>query len=100
MTVGFWDVVHLVEILKENKASLDDATFITTKLMDLHWKRKNLSSVVNILANALYELFSAGSGKGHFLFYLHFTLVCLHLSSRSIRDGVTKGLLCLLSTWR
>lgn len=79
MTVGFWDVVHLVEILKENKASLDDGALITTKLMDLHWKRKNLSSVVNILANALYELFSAGSGKRHSYFICILPCVCISL---------------------
>lgn len=62
MTVAFWDVIHLVEILKECKNELDNSPLVTTELMKLHWKRKNLSSVVNILANALYELFSAGSG--------------------------------------
>lgn len=61
MTVAFWDVVYLNEILN-SCGSLKDHSKVAKELEKLHWKRKNLSTVVNILANALYDLFSAGEG--------------------------------------
>ncbi|KAJ3367353.1 Squalene epoxidase [Kappamyces sp. JEL0680] len=57
MTVAFWDVYHLSQLLRS--ADLGDPRRLQRTLASLHWKRKDLSSVVNILANALYELFSA-----------------------------------------
>ena len=62
MTVCLWDVVHFTHFIKD----VDD--FTNDKMMqsigkNLHWKRKERSSVINILAQALYSLFSAGNGK-------------------------------------
>lgn len=61
MTVGLWDVVTLSELLHpDNVPSLDQSDLILTQLSRFHWRRKNHSSVINILAQALYEIFSAG----------------------------------------
>lgn len=62
MTVALWDVVHLRDILS-TQTDLTRADLVMTALEELHWRRKKLSTVVNILANALYELFSAGNGN-------------------------------------
>jgi squalene monooxygenase len=63
MTVAFWDVVHLRSALRQSQ---DLALTKTNELiMEHHWKRKPLSAVVNILANALYALFSAGDGESN-----------------------------------
>ena len=58
MTVALWDVVHLRNAL--NQVDLNNVTVVKSRLRDIHSTRKSLSSVINILANALYELFSAG----------------------------------------
>ncbi|KAJ3201297.1 Squalene epoxidase [Entophlyctis luteolus] len=59
MTVAFWDVVHLRDALRG--ADLDDADDLRRRVKSVHWKRKEISATVNILANALYALFAAGS---------------------------------------
>ncbi|KAJ3325321.1 Squalene epoxidase [Boothiomyces sp. JEL0866] len=59
MTVAFWDVVHLRNMLQEIP-DLSDTLEVKTKIESHHWRRKGLSTVVNVLANALYALFSAG----------------------------------------
>lgn len=72
MTVGLWDAVHLTEVLGGGKWSplagsspknptldLADWTVIKPALRAWHWNRKGLSSVINILAQALYSLFGA-----------------------------------------
>ncbi len=61
MTVGLWDVVHLVQLLK--KTDLSNDVQIQGLAKQLHWKRKERSSVINILAQGLYALFSAGNGN-------------------------------------
>ncbi|KAJ3187085.1 Squalene epoxidase [Gaertneriomyces sp. JEL0708] len=61
MTVAFWDVVHTRRLLnKEVVPDLGNAPLVTKKMEQLHWTRKRTSAVVNILAQALYSLFSAG----------------------------------------
>jgi squalene monooxygenase len=59
MTVGLWDCVHVKNIL-EHVNDFSDTTLVAEQIEKLHWKRKPMSSVVNILAQALYALFSAG----------------------------------------
>ncbi|TPX59834.1 hypothetical protein PhCBS80983_g02218 [Powellomyces hirtus] len=62
MTVALWDVVHIDELLASEKVpDLSDTTMVTRNVQKLHWVRKPLSAVVNILAQALYSLFSAGN---------------------------------------
>ncbi|KAL2915780.1 Squalene epoxidase [Polyrhizophydium stewartii] len=59
MTVAFWDVVRLRDALR-SVSDLSQTAVVRSRLGALHWQRKRLSSVINILANALYALFSAG----------------------------------------
>jgi squalene monooxygenase len=63
MTVAFNDVVLLSSLLSpENVPRLDDTKLVLKQLKTFHWKRKDVTSVINILAQALYSLFAA-SGK-------------------------------------
>jgi len=60
MTVAFNDVVLLRELLSpERIPDLGDTVAIQKAMKDFHWKRKRLSSIINILAMALYSLFAA-----------------------------------------
>ncbi|KAI8941921.1 hypothetical protein NX059_000035 [Plenodomus lindquistii] len=60
MTVAFNDVVTLSTLLSpENCPSLEDSSAVLRALSTFHWQRKNGSSVINILAMALYSLFAA-----------------------------------------
>ncbi|CDU24191.1 related to squalene monooxygenase [Sporisorium scitamineum] len=71
MTVGLWDAVHLTEALggsdwaplpstpSRKPLDLADWSQISPALRSWHWNRKGLSSVINILAQALYSLFGA-----------------------------------------
>ena len=60
MTVAFNDVVLLSELLSpENVPILDDTKLILKQMRTFHWRRKGLTSVINILAQALYSLFAA-----------------------------------------
>lgn len=72
MTVGLWDAVHLTEALggsdwaplsgdKPSRQPLDLSNWssLSPALRSWHWNRKSLSSVINILAQALYSLFGA-----------------------------------------
>ncbi|KAI8590898.1 squalene epoxidase-domain-containing protein [Geranomyces variabilis] len=61
MTVALWDVVHVDRLLARSAVpDLADTALVMRRVGELHWNRKPLSSVVNILAQALYSLFSAG----------------------------------------
>ncbi len=72
MTVGLWDAIHLTEALggsewaplagdapSRTPIDLNQWTSISPALRSWHWNRKGLSSVINILAQALYSLFGA-----------------------------------------
>jgi squalene monooxygenase len=60
MTVAFNDVVLLSSLLHPSVVPrLDDTAAIQAAMRQFHWKRKNLSSIINILAQALYSLFAA-----------------------------------------
>ncbi|KAE8348921.1 squalene epoxidase-domain-containing protein [Aspergillus coremiiformis] len=60
MTVVFNDVLVFRDVLSPEKVpSLADTDRVLKQLGTFHWKRKNGSSVINILAMALYALFSA-----------------------------------------
>ena len=58
MTVAFNDVVRLATLLNtvEDWTNWHD---ISTILHQWHWSRKPLSSTINILSVALYDLFGA-----------------------------------------
>lgn len=60
MTVAFNDVVLLSELLSpQNVPMLDDTKLVLKQMRTFHWQRKGLTSVINILAQALYSLFAA-----------------------------------------
>jgi squalene monooxygenase len=60
MTVAFKDVVLIRDLLSPEKVpALDDSAVVLKQMRTFHWKRKNGSSVINILAMALYSLFAA-----------------------------------------
>ncbi|KAG9547416.1 squalene epoxidase, partial [Aureobasidium melanogenum] len=60
MTVAFNDALLLSRLLSpEQIPRLEDTKAVLARLDEFHWKRKNLTSVINILAQALYSLFAA-----------------------------------------
>lgn len=62
MTVALNDVVLIRGMLSpENVPNLADTKAVLRTLESFHWKRKHGSSVINILAMALYSLFAADS---------------------------------------
>lgn len=63
MTVAFNDALLLSRLLSpEQVPRFEDTKAVLAQLDVFHWKRKNLTSVINILAQALYSLFAA-NGK-------------------------------------
>jgi squalene monooxygenase len=62
MTVALSDALLISNLFSKSQfpdlAEISEAKF-TSCLQQWHWKRKSLSAVVNILANALYALFAA-----------------------------------------
>lgn len=60
MTVALNDVCVIRELLSPEKVpDLGDTSLVLKQLSRFHWARKNGSSVINILAQALYMLFAA-----------------------------------------
>ncbi|KAI9825116.1 MAG: Squalene epoxidase [Thelocarpon impressellum] len=60
MTVAFNDVVLLSALLSPaTLPRLDDTDAVLRQMSTFHWRRKSLTSVINILAQALYSLFAA-----------------------------------------
>ena len=60
MTVALNDVVLLSELLSpESVPTLDDTKLVLKRLKSFHWRRKDVTAVINILAQALYSLFAA-----------------------------------------
>ncbi len=60
MTVAFNDVVLLRDLLSpEAVPDLSDTRAVRRQMSTFHWRRKHLTSVINILAQALYSLFAA-----------------------------------------
>lgn len=63
MTVAFNDVVLLRELLSpEMVPDLSNTILVRQQMQTFHWRRKGLTAVINVLAQALYELFAA-NGK-------------------------------------
>lgn len=60
MTVAFNDVVLLSSLLAPEKIpSFADTTAVQRAMKEFHWQRKGISTIINILAMALYSLFAA-----------------------------------------
>jgi 2-polyprenyl-6-methoxyphenol hydroxylase-like FAD-dependent oxidoreductase len=57
---GMTVVVLLSELLSpETVPDLGDTKLVLQQMSKFHWRRKHLTSVINILAQALYSLFAA-----------------------------------------
>ncbi|KAF2718221.1 squalene epoxidase [Polychaeton citri CBS 116435] len=60
MTVAFNDAVLLSSLIDPSTIPyLDDTAAVQRAMSTFHWRRKNLTSTINILAQALYSLFAA-----------------------------------------
>jgi squalene monooxygenase len=60
MTVALNDVVLLRNLLSPDQVpDLADSKLVLRQMRSFHWRRKNLTAVINILAQALYSLFAA-----------------------------------------
>lgn len=60
MTVALNDVVVLSELLAPDAVpELSDAAAVQTAMNSFHWRRKRYTSIINVLAQALYSLFAA-----------------------------------------
>ncbi|CAI6337309.1 unnamed protein product [Periconia digitata] len=60
MTVAFNDVLTLSQLLSpDNVPNLEMTDDVLKQMQRFHWERKSASSVINILAMALYALFAA-----------------------------------------
>ncbi|KAF9250489.1 hypothetical protein DTO006G1_5285 [Penicillium roqueforti] len=60
MTVALNDVCLIRELLSPERApDLSNTGLVLEQLAEFHWRRKSSSSVINILAQALYALFAA-----------------------------------------
>ncbi|KAF7519799.1 hypothetical protein G7054_g12975 [Neopestalotiopsis clavispora] len=60
MTVALNDVVLLSQLLApSNIPNLGDSAAVLRAMDTFHWQRKSLTSIINVLAQALYSLFSA-----------------------------------------
>jgi squalene monooxygenase len=94
MTVAFNDVVTLSELLApENVPSLEDTSAVLDAMSAFHWRRKSGSSVINILAMALYALFSANNAHLNALkngCFRYFQLGGKHISEPA---GLLSGLI-------
>ncbi|KAK3390508.1 squalene epoxidase-domain-containing protein [Podospora didyma] len=64
MTVAFNDVVLLSGLLHPDRVpSLGDHAAIHAAMDEFHWKRKSLTTIINVLAQALYSLFAAADDR-------------------------------------
>lgn len=60
MTVAFNDVVILADLLHPSKVPLlTDVAVLNAAVQEFYWRRKAFTSIINVLAQALYSLFSA-----------------------------------------
>lgn len=97
MTVAFNDVVLLSELLDPIRvAQFDDTKAVLAAMQTWHWRRKRLTSVINILAQALYALFAADGKR----VLRSFTYQTDNSLCRSSAQDVTTGLLSLFPAWR
>ncbi|KAB5572033.1 squalene epoxidase-domain-containing protein [Coniochaeta sp. 2T2.1] len=60
MTVAFNDVLLLAELIAPEKVpDLADSERVAEAMKAFHWRRKAWTSIINVLAQALYSLFAA-----------------------------------------
>lgn len=62
MTVALNDAIVLSGLLAPDRVpDLGDHAAVARAMSDFHWSRKRLTSIINVLAQALYSLFAANS---------------------------------------
>ncbi len=60
MTVAFNDALLMAELLDPSRVpNLSNPKAIRDVMSEFHWRRKSLTSIINVLAMALYSLFAA-----------------------------------------
>jgi squalene monooxygenase len=60
MTVAFNDALLLASLLGPSQIpALSDHAAVRDAMASFHWRRKSLTSIINVLAQALYSLFAA-----------------------------------------
>lgn len=62
MSVGLGDTILVLKLF-ENIKNLEDREAVNEALIEFHYERKNLDSVINILSVALFALFAADSAN-------------------------------------
>ena len=68
MTVALNDVLLLKDLLSPSAVpNLGDTKLVLRQMRTFHWRRKNLTSIINILAQALYALFAANGTSSYSL---------------------------------
>ena len=68
MTVALNDVVVISDMLSPQYVpDLAQTDLVLKQFRAFHWRRKNLTSIINILAQALYSLFAASDWKLKYL---------------------------------
>ncbi|KAM5348022.1 hypothetical protein ACJ41O_007846 [Fusarium nematophilum] len=83
MSVAFNDVVILADLLHpDHIPNLDDPKAINAALDQLYWRRKPLTGIINVLAQALYSLFAANDRQLRAL-----QLGCFGYFKRGSTDG-------------
>ena len=83
MTVAFSDVLLLSELLDPSRVpSLEDGKAVSGAVSDFYWRRKNVTSIINVLAQALYTLFAANDRQLRAL-----QLGCFEYFQRGMTDG-------------
>ncbi|CAH0015329.1 unnamed protein product [Clonostachys rhizophaga] len=83
MTVAFNDCLILSELLHPDKIpSFEDSRAIKDAMNTLYWRRKSLTGILNVLAQALYALFAANDRQLRAL-----QLGCFGYFERGMTDG-------------
>ncbi|OAQ68922.2 squalene epoxidase [Pochonia chlamydosporia 170] len=83
MTVAFNDALLLSRLLDPSKVpNFEDSKAIRAAVNVFYWRRKNITSIVNVLAQALYTLFAADDRQLHAL-----QLGCFEYFQRGMTDG-------------
>lgn len=83
MTVAFNDAVLLSDLLQPDRVpDLGDARAVQRAMDTLYARRKNLTGIVNVLAQALYSLFAANDPQLHIL-----QRGCFAYFERGMTDG-------------
>jgi squalene monooxygenase len=93
MTVALNDVLLLSDLLApERVPDLGDAAAVQAAMTEFHWRRKSLTAIINVLAQALYSLFAAHDDRQ----LLALQRGCFEYFSRGYTDeplGMMSGLI-------